>query len=138
MRKYHFDDLGNPTYYYDERTGHRFIPRAQNKAYPEPDTFIVGNSPVTPLPRKEPARPIFSYKNGKPRLPLDQPENELTDWPEPGSVLSEPTILEELAKAKRGGAGMKASIRRITGVTAGGSPAYDDWRRVWLDLPEKE
>jgi hypothetical protein len=135
MRKYKYDDLGNPEYYFDERTGYHFLPLAQNKAFAEPENFVIGNSPVTPLPKNAPMRPMFTYINGKPKTYESEPPIEPKELDELGSVLPEPDFVGQLATAKRSGHPMKASIRRITGVTAGGTPAYEEWRKIWMELP---
>lgn len=135
------DQLGNKPDWFDPATLRSYRPRPGNTIYAPQQNFIVGNSPVTVVPRVEPMRPLFHTG-----MPFKVVQNERSvDWPnvenEPGNiersenVLSDRDIIGELTAAKRGGQPKEKSITRVTRVTKGGSPAWKEWSRIWEELP---
>jgi hypothetical protein len=107
--RYHYDQLGNPEYYYSPDTGDYYLPPLGNRAYP--DNLIIQPGNPRPVPKR--SEPEFSvYK-----IPLEQYalEETYTSAQLPGET-SEVEIIRE---CKSRGIGKTDALREYFGLSGG-------------------
>lgn len=128
------NEQGNYDAFYDFQTDTYFRPDPGNTLYPA-QYFLAPTGPAT---RNTHERPIVMTQNGykasvlKPEQ-LERPEQEF----EPEQLEQPETVRDftyYLRQAKQNKVPKTKAIPAITGVTRGGSPAWNDWSEIWDNL----
>lgn len=115
--RYSFDDLGNPQFYFNPKTGIDYLPLPGNKAFPEQTIYQVSSTEG----RRPTRRPTIYVEGKELSEPLhnDLPELPANESTSPQLPASTSEVVEKMQDAIEQGMTKTQAIKEVFGITGG-------------------